>query len=206
MIENEQLLFDELSKELEKHDIYLEVICAGGFVLKYHEIRATSDIDSFFKTNALIDSIIRQIGDKYGLNVGDELWLNNSIQNLNKRPPVDICSTIYDHENLKVMIPPLEYVACMKLHSAREIDIKDVGSILRKLDIKNPDKLEKILIKYGFTTIDDSLILESFANAFGMDWLAKYYEANEQKIIEKSELGYARYHKEHKPKSFDMER
>ncbi len=66
----------------------------------------------------------------------------------------------------------------MKLKSMREQDVEDIGLIIKKLEIKSPDKLEKTLIQYDFVNIDISILLEAFSYAYGMDWLENYIRDN----------------------------
>ena len=145
--------------------------------MNHYHIRATMDIDSFYNANEEVQNIILLMGNEYGLNPEDEVWLNNSVQSMNKKPPEEICQTIYEFSNLTVKIPPLEYIACMKLVSAREQDITDVSELIKMLEIKDPEEMEGILKKYDFGTIDESLILEAFGRAYGMQWLEDYYIA-----------------------------
>lgn len=66
----------------------------------------------------------------------------------------------------------------MKLKSMREQDVEDIGLIIKKLEIKSPDKLEKTLIQYDFVNIDISILLEAFSYAYGMDRLENYIRDN----------------------------
>lgn len=175
MIRDEELLFKILNQKLKEKSLNLVLICVGGFVLNHYSIRATMDIDSFYTASKEIEDIILFMGEEYDLNPEGERWLNNSVQNLNKRPPEEICDVLYEFSNLKVMIPPLEYIACMKLQSAREQDIMDVASIIHRCDIKMPEDMESILNKYGIGDIDESVLLEAFGEAYGIEWLEKYY-------------------------------
>ena len=179
MLENEQEIFEELNRRLAEKDIDLTVICAGGFVLSHYGLRATHDIDGFFKTNKVITNIIREVGEKFALNSDDELWLNNSVQNLNNAPDEKICEELYSMSNLKVLAPPLEYIAGMKLVSSREQDVKDVAEIIRLKKIASPADLSELLNKYDFHSIDESVLLEAFGEAYGMEWLEQYYIENE---------------------------
>ena len=182
MFKNEKEAFEELNKLLKQRDYELTVICAGGYVLSRHGMRTTRDIDGFFQSNPEIDEMIREVGEKYGINTPDELWLNNSIQNLNDYPPVDICEQIYDFSNLRVFLLPLDYIAGMKLTSAREQDVQDTADIIKMLEITDPDELLNKAHKNGFYHIDESVLLESFGIAYGMEWLEKYYLAHEEDI------------------------
>ncbi len=185
MDNSEYDLFNELNKRLEQENIDLTIICVGGFVMSHYGMRTTHDIDGFYNASRRIEKIIKEVGEKYHANTEDELWLNNSVQNMNAIPPESICSTLYSFSNLNVLTPPLDYIACMKLQSAREQDISDVAEILRYLNINDPAYVEKKLSEYKIGPVDESLILESFGRAYGMDWLEKYYTEHEAEILGK---------------------
>lgn len=182
-MEKDKLMFDDLNEELKKTNSKLSVICAGGYVLQYYNIRTTRDIDGFFYESPAIKSAIKKIGDKYKANLSDELWLNNSVQNMNDAPPETICDTIYEASNLKISIPPLDYIVGMKLMSGRVQDIKDVSMVIRNLKILEVNDLKKRLKRYNFESIDESLYLESFGEAYGIDWLEKYFIEREKETI-----------------------
>lgn len=179
MLENEREIFEELNRRLKEKEIDLTVICVGGFVLSHYGLRTTHDIDGFFKTNREITNIIREVGEKFGINSDDELWLNNSVQNLNEVPDESICEVLYSMSNLNVLVPPLDYIAGMKLNSSREQDVKDVAEIISFKNISSPEVLAGVLKEYGFQAIDESVLLEAFGEAYGMEWLEKYYIENE---------------------------
>jgi len=183
MWKNEHEIFAALNKRLGDAGITLEIICVGGFVLSHNGMRATQDIDGFYETNALIESIVREIGDEFSINNDDELWLNNSVQNMNIKPEVTICELLYEFSNLKVYLAPLDYVAGMKLESCREQDIIDVAAIVKLMSIEDPNALKEIFKNYGFDGFDESLILEVFGEAYGMEWLEEYYIKHEEEIL-----------------------
>ena len=182
MLNHEEQVFARLNEKLAGEDLYLTVIGVGGFVLSHYKMRATQDVDGFFRTTERIRELIWNVGDEFGLNSPDEPWLNNSVQNMNVAPDERICEVLYDFSNLKVLIPPLDYIAGMKLNSARSQDIEDVGAIVKKLEIKRPDDFRKRMLSYGFPNQDESLVLEAFGHAYGMEWLEAYYLANEEEI------------------------
>ena len=182
MLENEELVFARLNQKLTDQNLVLTVIAVGGFVLSHYGMRVTQDIDGFFRTTRQINQLIREVGDEFELNSPDESWLNNSVQNMNVAPDERICKVLYDFSNLKVLIPPLDYIAGMKLNSARSQDIEDVGAIIKKLDIRRPDEFRKKILTYGFPDPDESLVLEAFGLAYGMEWLEAYYLSNEDEI------------------------
>lgn len=131
----------------------------------------------------LINELIFEVGEELGLNTDNESWLNNSVSSLNKEPPIDICDKLYEYSNLIVYAVSLDYLLGMKLSSGREQDIKDAGNIISKEELTSPLFLVQELKEYGFE-IDISLLLEAFGSAYGMDWLADYYQKHQEEIID----------------------
>ena len=180
---DKQVLFQALNDELEKEHLHLEIICVGGFVLEYYNLRGTQDVDAFYQEDNKIRTIIQRIGDKYGVNDFGELWLNNSVSNLNKVPKKSICTKAYQYSCLTVWIPPLMYIVGMKLESGRERDKKDVGQIIRLENIVSPKQLVTALSEYQFQP-DLSVVLEVFEYAYGMEWLAEYMTEHPEEFRE----------------------
>ncbi|EDP6423461.1 potassium transporter peripheral membrane component [Campylobacter jejuni] len=170
---DKKILFKDLNDELVKENIMLEIICVGGFVLEYYNLSMTQDIDAFYQEDQKIRDIIKKVGDKYGANKLSELWLNNSVANLNRIPPKSICEEMYSFSNLRVLMPPLIYILGMKLSSGRNKDRRDAGAILRLLRINSPRELSIQLSEYDFQ-LDMSMVLEIFEYAYGTDWLVEY--------------------------------
>ena len=184
MLDNEIEIFKELNNELQNHGIKLEVICVGGFVLSHYGLKQTMDIDGFYERTTEIDDIIARVGDKFEINTDEELWLNNSVQSMNKIPDKDICTVLYDFWNLTVYMPPLEYIAGMKLQSGREKDIEDVALIIKKENLGDPIELIKLLKdRYDFDGIDISMVLTAYGKAYGFKWLENYYQEHESELI-----------------------
>ena len=185
MWNNEYEIFKELNRKLKEKGIFLTVICVGGFVLSHYGMRTTLDVEGFYDTSRTLDAIIREVGNTFGINTKDELWLNNSVQNMNPRPPEEICDILYQFSNLKIFMAPLDYVAGMKLESGREQDLEDVAAIIRKCAFQTPEELVLRLQQYGFKRADESLLLEAFGLAYGMDWLEKYFMENQEEILKR---------------------
>jgi len=181
-IQDEQKVFAQLNKRLKGEGLRLSIICVGGFVLHQYGIRATMDVDAFYTANDRVRIIIQEVGDSFGINRDDEMWLNNSVQNLNPTPPEEICETLYEFSNLTVLTAPLLYVAGMKLVSAREQDVLDSAAIIKKLNITDPAEFRQVILSYGFAQIDESLILEAFGHAYGISWLENYYMDHEEEL------------------------
>lgn len=184
MFKNELEIFTALDDELKKCGIKLDIICVGGFVLSHYGLKHTMDIDGFYRRTMEIDEIIERVGNKFGINTDKEPWLNNSVQSMNRIPDKAICTVLYDFENLTVYMPPLEYIAGMKLQSGREKDIEDVALIIRKEQLDDPIKFNELLKeKYDFEGIDISMVLTVYGKAYGFEWLEKYYQVHEAELM-----------------------
>jgi len=173
--------FRMLNDELSKIGETMVLTCAGGYVLQINGYRATADVDAFYKSNAAIDDAIQNVGDALGINKPDELWLNNSIANMNPEPPDEYCETAYSFSNLVVKAVNIDYMVGMKLVSARGQDIIDLADIFRRRDDLHPLSLLSILTGMGFE-IDISVLLNAFESARGMEWLGEYFKNNEAEL------------------------
>lgn len=177
-------VFQALNKELIQENLTLTIICVGGYVLEYHGLRATQDVDAFYDQNQKINEIIARVGKQFNLNTHEELWLNNHVANMNKQPPLSLCESLYSFENLTVLVVPIEYVLGMKMMSIREQDLKDIGAIIKYKNFHSPFDTFKYLKDMRFDTIDLSVLLEGFSYAYGMDWLEKFFKENQDKLRE----------------------
>lgn len=174
-------VFKRLNEELSGIGQSLELICAGGYVMQLHGYRGTADIDAFYTSNSEVEAIIRKVGDEFGINKPDELWLNNSIANMNSEPPDEHCETIYSFSSLSVKSVGIIYLIGMKLTSGRGQDIKDVGTILKHNNNEQPFELLSMLVNMKFD-IDISGLLDAFEIAYGMDWLDEFYVKNQEEL------------------------
>ena len=91
--------------------------------------RGTLDVDAFYESSKTVEAIIRKVGDTFGINRTDELWLNNSIANMNSRPSDEHCELVYQFSNLVVKAVNITYLMGMKLASGREQDLTLLGEI-----------------------------------------------------------------------------
>ena len=174
-------IFEMLNDELAVHNESLRLVCAGGYVLQLNGYRGTADVDAFFCSNAVIDNVIRKVGDIFGVNKPDELWLNNSLSAMNSMPPDKHCKLVHQFSNLTVLAVDLLYLVGMKLTSARGQDMKDVAEIIRNTEEQQPFELSKKLTEMGFL-IDISVLLDAYGEALGMKWLEKFYNENEHEL------------------------
>lgn len=176
--------FELLNQELAKESLHLTLLCVGGYVLEYHGLRATHDVDAFYTSDRKVHEIIFRVGQVFNLNYQGELWLNNDVATLNPEPPLDVCETLYSFSNLTVLLTPIEYVLGMKMVSLREYDFKDIASIIRYKKLQSPINTYKKLKSWGFHSLDFSVLLEGFGSAYGFDWLSVYFEEHQEELRE----------------------
>lgn len=170
---------EKLNDELVNIGENLDIICVGGFVLECHGLKSTLDIDAFYNPTKVVKEVIKSIGDQYNINnPSGEVWLNNDVMNLNAAPELSLCEKISDFSNLNVYIAPLDYVMGMKFLSMRNKDVIDIAAIIKYRKYNDPKEVQKRLQALCFEEIDESMMLEAFAEAYGMDWLEKYYTEN----------------------------
>jgi len=179
-------VFEMLNDELAKIDKSLEIVCAGGYVMQLHGYAATMDVDAFYNSNAEIEAVIRKVGDAFQMNRPDEIWLNNSVMNLNRKPPASCYKPKYIFTHLTVNIVDLEYVLGMKLELARTKDIEHVSSFIKHNNYDKPFDLLSQLRDVGFRNIDVSVLFQAFGEAYGIEWLEKFYRDNESEIMKYS--------------------
>ena len=58
---DKKVLFEALNTELAKENIDLEIICVGGFVLEYYNLRGTQDVDAFIKKMLKSEALLRKL-------------------------------------------------------------------------------------------------------------------------------------------------
>jgi hypothetical protein len=174
-------LFSDLNEELAKSGLTLDLLCVGGFVLEYHNMRSTEDIDAFYQESSDLIECIDKVGKENGISESEERWLNNSVSNLNRKPPESVCHEILSYSNLTVTIPSLIYMLGMKLESARKRDIKDAGVIIRSERFEDLLDTAKSLEDLGFQ-IDFSVLMEAFEIAYDIEWLTEYLDEHIEEI------------------------
>ena len=173
--------FKLLNDELIAINESLVLICAGGYAMQLYGYRGTADIDAFYTSNAGIEAAIRKVGDAFGINKPDELWLNHSISSLNPEPPERYCEMVHAFSNLTVKAVEIHYLIGMKLVSARGQDLRDLAAILKSRKEMQPFGLLSRLAEMGFA-IDISILLDAFEGAYGMEWLDAFYIENETEL------------------------
>ena len=174
-------VFKSMNDELSLAGQTLFMICAGGYVMQLYGYRGTLDVDAFYETNSLIETIIRNVGDTFRINKPDELWLNNSIASMNPKPSDEYCEPVYRFSNLEVKAVSITYLIGMKLASGREQDLMDVGFILKSNRNEKPFELLSELVDMKFD-VDISGLLDAYEKAHGMDWLDEFYVKNQNEL------------------------
>lgn len=78
---DKKVLFEALNTELAKENIDLEIICVGGFVLEYYNLRGTQDVDAFYQEDAKIRSIIEKVLQIWnrGFSIHQKTWLKDMV-------------------------------------------------------------------------------------------------------------------------------
>jgi len=174
-------VFERLNEELSITGHSLELVCAGGYVMQRYGYKATADVDAFYTSTAAIEAIIRKVGDEFGINRPDELWLNNSIARFNPEPSSKHYKLALSFSNLIVNEVDITYLIGMKLISGREQDMVDIGTILEQDNNQDPFRLFSELIEMNFS-IDISGLLDAYEKAHGMNWLDKFYQNNQDEL------------------------
>ena len=174
-------VFKLMNEELSQAGQTLLLICAGGYVMQLNGYRGTLDVDAFYDSSKTVEAIIRKVGDTFGINKPDELWLNNSIANMNPRPSDEHCELVHQFSNLVVKAVGITYLMGMKLASGREQDLMDVGDILKKTKNEKPFELLSELVSMRFD-VDISGLLDAYEKAHGMDWLDEFYVSNQDDL------------------------
>jgi len=141
--------FELLNEELKSKKMSLEIVCAGGYVMQKHGFKHTVDVDAFYVGSSEISDMIWRVGENLQINNGEEPWLNNAINNLNKKPPDKYIKEDCNYSNLSVKVTDINYVIGMKLTSGRDKDTNDVSKFIKHKNIEF-FKQEKMINEMGF--------------------------------------------------------
>lgn len=168
------MAFSALDRWLIAGGETLEALVVGGAVLQMEGIRATRDVDAFYRTTEAVEHAIAKVAEELDMGVDEEQWMNGSVANLNPPPPSGVCPVVFSGTALTVRAAPLDYVALMKLASGREKDVSDVAAIVKTLGVTDPDRIIGLAQEYGFAEPDESLVTEAFWRAYGDEWLVEH--------------------------------
>jgi hypothetical protein len=144
-------LLQELENRLRARNVVMDVQIVGGAALLLHGLidRATADIDARYASAVVVDEIVQQMAEEYGL---PGRWLNsNAVAFL----PDNVSWMAGPPESSSaVRLADLPSLAAMKLAAERTKDIEDLGHIARALGIRDPHQLvANAYAKYGENSI-----------------------------------------------------
>jgi hypothetical protein len=136
----------ELNDELRSMDVKGEVCLYGGAVmaLVYDARPNTDDVDAVFKPVRYIRKAAGRIAERHGL---PKAWLNYAVKMFLVPHEQRI---LFDMSNLKVYVPPAEYLLAMKTLSARAhmADRNDMKLLIQKLGLKGEKEVLDIVKHY----------------------------------------------------------
>lgn len=143
-------ILEALDKKLGENRLGLTLNLYGGTVMMvcFDARPATKDVDALFETSPIIDNILADIAETYGLHEG---WINQDIKGPLKSLKVEDLKEIYAFKNLKVLAPSAEQMLAMKILSARPEpyrDFMDAEYLVKHLKIENLEQVMEIFDKY----------------------------------------------------------
>jgi hypothetical protein len=136
----------ELNEELRLMDVKGELCLYGGAVmaLVYDARPNTDDVDAIFKPVRHIRRAAGRIAERHHL---PKDWLNYGVKMFLVPHEQRV---LFDMSNLKVYIPPGEYLLAMKALSARANmrDRSDIKTLIVKLGVKDDEQVIEIVKHY----------------------------------------------------------
>ena len=136
----------ELNDELRLMEVKGEICLYGGAVMAvvYNARPDTEDIDAIFEPVRSIRIAARKVAERNGLGIG---WLNSAVEMFLGQHEKKI---FLDLPNLKIFVPPGDYLVAMKTLSARAntMDRDDLHVLIRDLGLKGPDDVFQIVENY----------------------------------------------------------
>lgn len=142
-------LFIEVNEKLKQIEAKGEIFLFGGAVmcLCYEARMSTKDIDAVFSPKELFYNIIEEIAEEHQL---DDDWLNDGVKGF-----VSSKGEMEEYEvfsNLSIYRTKIDYLLAMKCMSCRleedSRDISDVQFLITKMNLKSPEEVEDIILKY----------------------------------------------------------
>jgi hypothetical protein len=135
----------ELNEELRVMDVKGELCLYGGVMALVYDARPnTDDVDAIFKPVRHIRRAAGRIAERHNLPKG---WLNYGVKMFLVPHEQRV---LFDMSNLKVYIPPGEYLLAMKALSARANlrDRGDIKTLIEKLSVKGVEQVIEIVRHY----------------------------------------------------------
>lgn len=136
----------ELNDELRQMSVKGEVSLYGGAVmcLAFKSRPVTKDVDAIFEPLKMVRRAARRVGDRHGLEVD---WLNLAVKMFVVEHPRKV---LLDFPNLKVFVPPGDYMLAMKVLAARpdSADLDDIAFLLDHLKLNTVRDVVDIVQEY----------------------------------------------------------
>lgn len=139
-------LFNQLNDDLRSQGLKGELCLYGGaaMCLVYQARPSTKDIDAVFAPTQQMREAIRRVGEANHLPPD---WINDGVKGFvveHRR------TTFRELSNLRVLVPPADYLLAMKALAARvdATDRQDVEVLVRALKIKSAEEVFRILQAY----------------------------------------------------------
>ncbi|MDD2498672.1 MAG: DUF6036 family nucleotidyltransferase [Desulfitobacteriaceae bacterium] len=137
-------ILEVLDEHLEENRLELTLNIYGGTVMMacFDARPATKDVDALFETTPLIDNILGDIAETYGLHKD---WINNDIKEPLKYLKLENLKEIYKFKNLKVLAPSAEQMLAMKILSARPEPFRDFEDAEYLITFLKIETLEQVI-------------------------------------------------------------
>ena len=136
----------EVGDELALPNAKGEICIYGGAVmcLVFKARPATKDVDAVFEPVKFIRKAIAKIAERYDLR---QDWLDLGVRIFVVQHEKKI---LFDFPNLKVYIPPTDYLLAMKVLAARADteDVADIKHLLKELNLNELSRIKEIMRKY----------------------------------------------------------
>lgn len=143
----ERRLF-ELNSSLAEKGVNGEIGIFGGamMVLAFNSRKSTKDIDAIFRPSSEIRAAAADIAAEHGMN---ENWLNDGVKGYIFVKPRKI--PFMELSNLKIWLPPAEYMLAMKCCSGRfdSNDEDDIRTLIKQLGLNSGKEVFKIIEEYS---------------------------------------------------------
>lgn len=140
-------LFQALNRELRGMGVTGEVLLCGGAVmcLVFETRKATRDVDGVFRPARQMRKAAAAVAAEFDLPPD---WLNDAAKGFFAADPPKV--EVLQLSHLRVWAPRAEYMLAMKCVSARwdSHDREDVRFLLRRLKLKTPEAVFRIIEKY----------------------------------------------------------
>lgn len=182
-----------LKKKLKNKKFSYELIIVGGasILLNYSFRMSTMDIDCLDVSDALMNEIVNEVGNKYQLPSG---WINTDFVQTNSYTPKLIQYSefykSYSNGILVVRTIKNEYLVAMKMVAARKYkhDYSDIFGIIRENQSLTFEKIKKAIINlYGSTNVVNEETMNFVSDLFDNPSL-QYDDIEKQEQEAKEEI------------------